>query len=200
MIKGEDIRGGFIMRVPNIDDDEKESFPVSRRSIPTGIPIGERQDSSTIAKVQGLSSHFPNLVWESLHAGILKERHINGQIHKMLSEAEEMQKTLDLLLKLKPHIKEGKELSLEAKNLLETLKERGITLLGEGEKLTKEKVSDTKSSMEALSSDLRSRLNSIFTTKIQPLTQQINSIMDVLRKMIEQQNNLFANIQRRTGI
>lgn len=146
---------------------------------------------------------FPNLAWESVKAGLAKEKLVNSELNKHIAQAEMHQKDIDLLLefsaKLTAH-KEGTEMSPEMLQLLDQLKTRGIDLWqGDEKELSKEKISELKSLSSSHVDKLRSNLQIIFTTKIQTLIQSIGSIMEILKDIIRNNTKLINAANRLPG-
>ena len=134
-------------------------------------------------------SEFPNLAWEAIKAGLVKEQITNAQLNAHIKEAEKHQKDIDLLLdfsaELTGHKDDASDLTERAKELIEELKGRGIDLWkGEDKTITKEKISALKDLSNSHVDKIRSNLQILFTTKIQVKIQAIGSIMEALKDII----------------
>jgi hypothetical protein len=137
--------------------------------------------------------NFPHLAWESVKAGLAQEKIINNKINGYVDEIEKHQKDIDTLLDLNAELTKMKEgnLSEKAKDLLNQLKERGIDLWKGEDKLTKEKISELKTLSSQQVDKLRSKIQIIFSTKVQSSMQNINSIMEVLKNIISNNRKLI---------
>ena len=134
-------------------------------------------------------TEFPNLAWEAIKAGLNKEQITNTQLNIHIGEAQKHQKDIDLLLdfsaELTGHKEDAGELSQKAKDLLEELKGRGIDLFkGEDKMINKEKLAALKDLSNSQVDKLRSNLQMLFTTQIQPKIQAVGSIMEALKDIL----------------
>ncbi|PIS02772.1 MAG: hypothetical protein COT85_01705 [Chlamydiae bacterium CG10_big_fil_rev_8_21_14_0_10_42_34] len=148
--------------------------------------------------------NFPNLAWESVKAGLEKEAQINSQLNVHLKEAEKNQKDIDLLLDLSAELtsfkKDENKTTEKLKEILGELKERGINLrVNDEETLTEEKIAELKSLSSAQIDKLRSNLQILFTTKIQTLIQSISAILEILKDIIRNNNQLVRTANRLPG-
>jgi uncharacterized protein YhaN len=143
---------------------------------------------------------FPHLAWESVKAGLAKEELTNRQINEYIKEAEECQKTIDLLLDFSTELtmmkEDQKEMSEKMRDLMAELKVRGIDL---GDDFSKEKVSELKTLVNGKIDNMRSQLQILFTTKIQTLIQQIGTIMEIMKDIIRNNGRLVSAANRLPG-
>ena len=140
--------------------------------------------------------NFPFLAWEALKVGLAKEKATNDQIARHIAEIEKGQREISLLLQVTTELNgikdEGGEMSQKLKGLLIELKESGIELWkGEGGSLSKEEISKLKSATSSQVEQLRSNIQIIFSTKVQMLIQNIATILEVVRGMIQQNSRLI---------
>lgn len=146
---------------------------------------------------------FPNLAWESIQAGLIKEQITNDQINAHVKEAENIQKDIDLLLELSAELtalKEGEAPTEKMKEILDQLKIRDIDLWKRDlSEMNKEEISEMKSLSSAQVDKLRSNLQIIFTTKVQVLIQSIGSIMEILKDIIRNNSRLINAANRLPG-
>lgn len=139
---------------------------------------------------------FPNFALEAVLAGLAKERQTNEKLNGHIKEAEGHQKDIDLLLDLSAELTamkgEKNEVPERVKTILAQLKERGIDLVkGENQThLTKEQISELKSLGSAQVDQLRSKLQILFTTKIQFLVQAISAILECVKDMIRNDSRI----------
>lgn len=146
---------------------------------------------------------FPNLAWEAIKAGLLKEKITNEQLNRHISDIQKHQEDIDLLLKfstgLAQHKKEGKtEMSQELQGHLFQLKERGFDF-GEDISLNDEKTSELRMLSSEQIDNLRAKLQSIFTTKIQHLMQLIGTIIEILKDIIRNNRKIIDAANRLPG-
>jgi hypothetical protein len=131
----------------------------------------------------------PSLAWECLKAGLAKEKVSNDQLSNHIKQADSYQKTIDLLLELSSEFtalpdNASHELSEKTLATLNQLKEKGIDIWrGEGTTITKEKMVEVKSLITSFIDKNRTDLQTLFTTKIQVLIQNISSITEVLKNI-----------------
>ncbi len=185
---------------------------IAQTSHPTGsstlkrVVVGEPLSTE---ERDTLLNDFPQLAWEAIKAGLAKEEIMNRTLNGYIQEAETSQQSIDLLLDLSAALTSMKEEMKEeetqdkmktVKNLLNELKERGIDLKHEAEKpFTKEEIAELKSLSSAQVDKLRSNVQILFTTKIQPAIQSISSIMEILKDIIRNNNALISKANRLPG-
>lgn len=136
----------------------------------------------------GNINQFPNLPWEALKAGLATENRYNEKLQFHIAEAEKCQGKIKKLLSLSAALtahKEGTEMNESTLALLAELKEAGIDLKkSEGKVLSKEELTELKSLTSANIEQLRTDLQGVFVTKIQVLTHQISTIIELLKDTI----------------
>jgi hypothetical protein len=168
-----------------------------------GITLDPAEETDPNIVLQAVTEH-PNLAWEAIKMGLMKERVTNDQLNAHIKEAEKHQKDIDLLLDFNAEMSgfkdDGTELSQRAKELLEELRERGIDLWkGEDKTVNKERVS----SMKELSSNhidkSRSKLQNLVLTKIQPKIANIGAIMETLKDIMRNHTKLMNTVTGNMG-
>ncbi len=146
---------------------------------------------------------FPNLAFEAVMAGLLKECATNTQLQGHIAKVKETQQDIDLLLDLSAALtasKNDQKMSEEVERLLKELEKRGIDLLKGGDtSLNKEKISELKSLAGAQVDKLRSNLQIVFTTKIQTLIQQLSAIMEAIKDMLRHNSRGISTANRLPG-
>ncbi|MES2274026.1 MAG: hypothetical protein V4487_07530 [Chlamydiota bacterium] len=91
-------------------------------------------NKKALKDVQNELPHFPNLAWESVKAGLVKEEINNKHLGEQIKKAETCQKEIDLLLDFSAEItafppdKSENEMTERMKEILAELKEKGIDL------------------------------------------------------------------------
>jgi hypothetical protein len=148
-------------------------------------------------------TEFPNLAWEAIKAGLLKEEITNRQLNAHIKEAEKHQKDIDLLLdfnlEMSGHKEDATELSQRANELLDELKARGIDLWKGERAYSKEKASTAKDNSGNQVDKARSKLQSIVLTGIQPKISNIGSIMETLKDILRNSTRLMNTITANMG-
>lgn len=139
---------------------------------------------------------FPNLAWEAVQLALAKEAWTDEQLKKHVAEAKGHQKDIDLLLDVSAELtglKDGqKEITPALQQKFDELKERGIDLWkGEDKTLTKEKIFEIKSLSSAQVDKLRSNLQIIFVSKLQPLIQAMGAILEGFRKIVSDSDRVI---------
>lgn len=142
------------------------------------LPIVEELRQDTAKAIA-----FPHLAWESLKFGLQVENRINEKLNKHIDAIREKQVNISLLLDLSGEIgglkEDGQELPPKALEILEQLKARGIDLRKENQS-----IEELKRQASSKESDLRSQMQIAFTTEVQRLMQQIESIHQILQNII----------------
>ena len=140
-----------------------------------------------IANQEILPLEFPHLAWEAIKAGLAKENFIHEQLNRYIDEIQNAHGDISLLLDLNAELgavkEENSEFSERAQNLLEQLRGRGIDLQGET-------IGDIKRLAGSHESRLRSEIQIKFTTKVQYLMQQIESMNQILQNIIRNDSKL----------
>ena len=177
----------------NLDGRVTIGNPVS----PTLLKLNEELPSF-IEQVQNTQTDpvpftFPNLAWESVKAGLAQENFFQEKLNRHIDAIENAHKDIALLLDLSAELsktkEENSELSEKTQQLLEQLKNRGIDLQGET-------VGDLKRLAGSQESRLRSEIQIKFTTKVQYLMQQIESMHQILKDIIRNDSRLMDHINQ----
>lgn len=158
--------------------DRASIGPAVSQTAADWLPIVEELRQDTAKAIA-----FPHLAWESLKFGLQVENRINEKLNKHIDAIREKQINVSLLLDLSGEIgslkEEGQELPPKAIEILEQLKARGIDLRKENQS-----IEDLKRQISSKESDLRSQMQIAFTTEVQRLMQQIESIHQILQNII----------------
>lgn len=126
---------------------------------------------------------FPNLAWEAVKAGLRKEHSLETRINTHIDAIQTSHDDIALLLDLQSALSKKEEVSEQARILLDKLEARGIHLQGDNA----EEIKRLASSHE---SKLRSDVQIQFTTKVQYLMQQIESLNQILQNIIRSDQKL----------
>ena len=143
-----------------------------------------------------------NPAWEAVKLGLGVEDAQNQKIQNAIVKIEQSQKEISLLLDLSKELKKynGKELSETAKKILNELKQNGIDLLqDEKTRFTKDEVKNLESLIGPQIEQRKSGIHIGFTTKIQPLLQNIATIMEILKNILRNQERLIDKANRLPG-
>lgn len=142
---------------------------------------------------------FPNLAWEVVKVGLIKEGQTTHKINGHIDEATSLQETNDLLIKFRTELaalpENWTELPESMKTVLNDLKAKGIDILGGKEFLkTKEAKEEYKFIATSHLDKKRNDLNLLFTTKINSLIQAIGTILDCLKDIVRNDSRLRNSI------
>lgn len=146
------------------------------------------EELKQIATQETVPSKFPHLAWEAIQVGLKREAFIHNKLNAHIDAIERSHDDISLLLTLNAELggvkeDENNELSEKAQNLIAQLKERGIELKGES-------AGEIKRQASAHESRLRSEIQIKFTTKVQTLMQQVESLMQILQNIIRSDSKL----------
>ncbi len=149
-------------------------------------------------------SEFPALAWEAIKAGLAKEKQSNDVLNGYIAQAESHQKIIDLQLEFSAELTalgDKTDMSPRMKAIVKELKENGVDFkLEETTKITKEKVIELKSLNSSFIDQRRSKLQILFTTKIQVVIQNIASIMEALKNIVKDNTRLQSTtVQNQHG-
>jgi hypothetical protein len=139
----------------------------------------------TIATVK-LGAEFENTSAKKL-------RHLEAQAEKNMD-------SVDLLLDLSQELAtmgESLQLTAKTKDILQKLKNNGISLLDGTDTVTKEQLIALKSSISLRTDKLRTQVQQIFT-KVQTAIQYMSSINDTVKKMISEHTDFMRKISERS--
>jgi len=148
-------------------------------------------------------SEFPCLAWESIKAGLAKEEQSNNVLNGYIIQAEGHQKVIDLLLEFNAELTalgDKNDMTPRMKALVKELKENGADLkIDENTKINKDKASELKSLNSSFIDQRRSKLQILFTTKIQVVIQNLGSIMEALKNIVKDNTRLNSTIVGHSG-
>lgn len=221
------IQNDGTVRLQNLDPKEAEKIErtqeVARQAIQTTdhphasdsglngkVTLGapERANSIDPEKLEtswNAINDFPALAWESVKAGLAKEKQSNDELDRHIKKAQDLQKALKDALEGSAELtaipdKGSHEISPKLKAIAKELKERGLDLkLEDGVKITKDKALELKSLISSFIDQRRSDLQILFTTKIQVVIQNIGSIMEALKNIVKDNTRLNSTIVGHSG-
>jgi hypothetical protein len=146
---------------------------------------------------------FPALALAAVEAGLKHERYSNDVLNKHIEEAQGHQKTIDLMLDFSAELTalgDGGAMTPKMNELVRELKTLGVDLkLEEGTKIAKDRAIELKSLNSSFIDQRRSKLQILFSTKIQVEIQNISSIMEVLKNIIKDNTRLNSTIVGHSG-
>jgi hypothetical protein len=142
---------------------------------------------------------FPNLAWEVVKVGLVKESQTTHKINGHIDEAKSLQETNDLLIKFRTELaalpENWTELPESMKTVLNDLKAKGIDILsGKEFQKTKEAKEEYKFIATSHLDKKRNDLNLLFTTKINSAIQAIGTILDCLKDIVRNDSRLRNSI------
>jgi hypothetical protein len=148
-------------------------------------------------------SEFPALAWESVKAGLAKESQSNDVLNRHIEEAENHQKIIDLLLEFNAELTalgDKTDMTPRMKAVVKELREQGVDLkVDENAKIGRDKAIELKSLNSSFIDQRRSKLQILFTTKIQVVIQNISSIMEALKSIVKDHQRLNSTIVGHSG-
>ncbi len=148
-------------------------------------------------------SEFPSLAWEAIKAGLAKENQSNDTLNGYIADAENHQKIIDMQLEFSAELTalgDKGEMTPRMKTLIKELKANGVDLkVDENTKITKDKVLELKSLNSSFIDQRRSKLQILFTTKIQVVIQNLGSIMETLKNILKDNTRLNSTIVGHSG-
>ncbi len=136
---------------------------------------------------------FPNLAWEAIKAGLEQDDFIYAKLNEHISNIETAHADIALLLNLNAElsgVEDEEGLSEKAREILEELSDRGIDIEAES-------VGEIKQLAGSHESRLRSEIQIKFTTKVQYLMQNLQSLNEILQKIIQYDSKLKEYINQR---
>lgn len=148
-------------------------------------------------------AHFPSLALAAVELAPMQDAYTNQAIKKHLEVAKGYHKAIDLTLDLNAEftsLGEGGAMTPRMNELVRELKGLGHDLkIEEGANLSREKILELKSLNSSFTDQTRSKLQILFTTQIQVLIQNNSSIMETLKKIVNDNSRFIEFIQGKTG-
>ncbi len=149
------------------------------------------------------STPFPNLAYEAIKAGLLKEEATRVQLNNHIAQIKECQKKIDLLLQLNSEFvslgEKGGELSDRAMNTIAELKEKGIDVKIDGKKVSKEKAQEAKSLANSFIDQNRTKVQTSITIDVQTGINNDNTMVQILQSLVREYTSLVRKINENTG-
>ncbi|MBS0626472.1 MAG: hypothetical protein JSS32_10530 [Verrucomicrobia bacterium] len=163
-------------------------------------PPEDAREVHSAAASTGLVSGFPNLSWEILRAGLLKENFMIKDLNEISKGIEEIQEKLGKVLKFNqkltklPSEKETYEITDDMKEDIKVLKEMGIDVLSPDEKtISAEKLGMIKTDLDHIKSQLQTNMQTKFMN-VQTKTSQYSSLLDSLKTVEKHFSRLLSKI------
>jgi hypothetical protein len=154
--------------------------------------IQDMEASERVAQpLNGRVTAFPNLALAVMQTALKKEEADNIELQGHIATAQKLNKDVEKLIELTKRVN-GKETDIfDSKHpeIAPLLQELNIELK-EGTTVGK-----AKAHFDSLSTQKRSDLSTLMTTKIQVKTQQMQSIIDIVRDIQRKQDRLAELIQ-----
>lgn len=139
-----------------------------------------------------------NVAWEILALGLKKETLYQTKLAKSTNEASEIQQTIQKLIELNGELSISEKdvvLSDRAINLCKELEKAQITLIKPGEKkISPARMGELKAQIGSQNDRLKTQLQTLFTTKIQVMINEMNSLLESLRTIHKFFDRLMSNI------
>jgi len=163
-------------------------------------PIDQKILSATDLKVsiQATKILSTNVGWEIVNVGLKKERIYNSELLKKTNEATEIQQTIQKLIELNGQLSiSEKDVVLSDKTLalFKELEKAKITILQPADKkISPTRMAEIKAQIGAHNDRLKTELQTLFTTKIQVMINELNSLLDTLRTIQKAFDRFMENI------
>ena len=162
-------------------------------------PIGDSTETKTS---QAAASIFPpNVAYDMLKLGLQMEKSHTKSLHHEADKVADIQKTMEQLINLSGefavHAKgdDEKVLSDEILSMCQHLQEKGIEILqGNEGKISRERMAELKAHISARIDHLKTEVQGIVTTKMQPMINQLHSILECLKTIEKYANRLNSTI------
>jgi|GEM_PF-2558204 len=163
-------------------------------------PIDQKNPSATDVKVsiQATKILSTNVGWEIVNIGLKKERIYNSELLKKTNEATEIQQTIQKLIELNGQLSiSEKDVVLSDKTiaLFKELEKAKITIVQPADKkISPARMAEIKAQIGAHNDRLKTELQTLFTTKIQVMINELNSLLDTLRTIQKAFDRFMENI------
>lgn len=139
------------------------------------------------------SSEFPHLAWEAIKVGLAQENFMHAKLNRHIDEIQASHGDIALLLDLNAELsgmkEESEEFSEKAREILDRLHARGIDIRGQN-------IGEIKRQTGSHESRIRSDIQIKFTTKVQYLMQQVESMNQILQNIIRSDSKLKEKTQQ----
>jgi hypothetical protein len=139
-----------------------------------------------------------NIGWQIVKIGLDKEKIYYNKLNRCTNTASEMQQTIQKLIELNgqlPISEKDVGLSDQALALCKDLEKANIILLQPGEKkISPTRMAELKAQVGAHNDRLKTELQTLFTTKIQVMINELNSLLESLKTIQKTLDRLIENI------
>jgi len=144
-------------------------------------------------------SELSNAGWEILSLGLKKEREYQIKLAHSTKDASDLQLTIQKLTELNGQLSTSEKdvvLTDEAIAICKELEEKfKITLLKPEEtKVNPVRMSELKAQIGSQNDRLKTKLQTIFSTEIQVMINEINALMESLRTIQKFSDRLMSNV------
>ncbi len=134
--------------------------------------------------------NFPNCALMTVKAGLARENLGTLKLQVLSGEVKKKLANIDLLLELNTELtslndKDSYKLTPKMLSVIEKLKASGIEVWKEGDTMKKEQLAELKAQVSSQIDKLRTSLQTTVSTEIQPETNNLHAIMNIIRQIIE---------------
>ncbi len=186
---------------------EIESLELNERSevkltdIDTPLSAEEKDQLDRVKKVAATNI---NLGLTAINLGTKFEAYRRKEINNHIQDASELQKTIQLLVDLNGKLslhkdnENEKPITPEIREICDQLKAKKIDVLSEKETtLTKERLAEIKANVSSHTDRLKTDLQILFTAKLQVCIQELQTILDTLKRIEESSRStrIIANMK-----
>ena len=152
--------------------------------------------SSTDEKVQDVFHINVTLMIVTL--GLKKEQFNIQKLNRYADEATSIQDTMELLVNLNGELPVSEHdvvASDKVRKMAQDLKKQNIEILHNDERSIKpERMTEIKSLIGSHTDRLKTKLQQLFTTKIQVMINETNSLLEAMRTIIKYADRLFSTL------
>ena len=141
------------------------------------------------------AKNFPNCALMTVKAGLARENLGTLKLKALSGEVKKKLANIDLLLELNTELtsfndKDSYKLTPKMSHVIEKLKASGIEVWKEGDTIKKEQLSELKAQVSSQIDKLRTALQTTVSTEIQPETNNLQAIMNIIQQIIRLDSGL----------
>ncbi len=139
-----------------------------------------------------------NITYMIVDLVLTKEQINNDKLHHHTDDASKIQDSMEQLVNLNGKLSVSDQdiaVTDEVRQMAQNLKKQGIELVRDDEKSIKpERMTEIKALIGSHTDRLKTQLQQIFTTKIQVVISETNSILEALRMILKYDDRLKSTI------
>jgi len=139
-----------------------------------------------------------NITYSIVNLVLAKEQLNNEKLHHYAGEASKIQDSIELLVNLNGKLSVSDQdiaVTDEVRQMAQDLQKQNIEILHDGEKTIKpERMTEIKALIGSHTDRLKTQLQQIFTTKIQVVISETNSILEAVRMILKYDDRLKSTM------